>query len=113
MSLLAVHTNALLATPRAGKAAVHATASRGQPRNAQVQATAAVPTPRAERATSWPLGRIAFSLLPLAGSARRKTLETEVVKGSVWTHDQAPLLPHSSSSFRTPAFFALLPDGVA
>jgi len=88
MSLLAVHTNALLATPRAGKAAVHATASRGQPRNAQVQATAAVPKPRAERATSWPLGRIAFSLLPLAGSARRKTLETEVVKGSVWTHDQ-------------------------
>jgi hypothetical protein len=49
----------------------------------------AVPVvPPATRDTSWRLGGIAFSLLPLAPGARRKTIQTEVVRGSVWTHDQ-------------------------
>jgi len=38
---------------------------------------------------SWPLGKVAFSLLPLAGtSTRRATIEQEVVKDKIWTHDQ-------------------------
>ena len=36
----------------------------------------------------WDLSRVAFSLLPLAPGARRKTIFSEVVKGSVWTADQ-------------------------
>lgn len=36
---------------------------------------------------SWPLGRFAFSGLPLE-RARRKTLLREVVKGRIWTLDQ-------------------------
>ncbi len=40
--------------------------------------------PRRERGQSWSIGRLAFSLLPLAGSERRKTLETPVVPGRVW-----------------------------
>jgi len=46
------------------------------------------PRPRIEIGQSWPLGRIAFSLLPLAGAERRKTLQNELVRGRVWTHDQ-------------------------
>jgi hypothetical protein len=47
-----------------------------------------VARPRIDIGQSWPLGRVAFSLLPLAGSDRRKTLQTELVRGRVWTHDQ-------------------------
>ncbi len=47
---------------------------------------AIVPPPT--RDTTWKLGGIAFSLLPLAPGARRKTIQTEVVSGTVWTHDQ-------------------------
>lgn len=37
----------------------------------------------------WPLGKVAFSLLPLAGTySRRATVEEEVVKDCIWTHDQ-------------------------
>ena len=46
------------------------------------------PRPRVEVGQSWPLGRVAFSLLPLAGSDRRKTIPEEVVPGRVWTFDQ-------------------------
>eukprot|EP00962_Isochrysis_galbana_P046686 scaffold18850_cov103-Isochrysis_galbana.AAC.2 len=58
-----------------------------------VEALAARPAvgaarPRVDIGQSWPLGRIAFSLLPLAGSDRRKTLQTELVRGRLWTHDQ-------------------------
>ena len=36
--------------------------------------------------TEWNLGRYAFSLLPLApGGDRRKTLFSEVVKGTIWS----------------------------
>lgn len=38
--------------------------------------------------TRWDLGKVAFSLLPLAPGDRRKTIETCVVKDQVWTHDQ-------------------------
>lgn len=47
-----------------------------------------VPRPRIGLGESWQLGRIAFSLLPLAGSDRRKTVETEVVPRKMWTHEQ-------------------------
>lgn len=36
----------------------------------------------------WDLAGVAFSLLPLAPGMRRKTLQTEIVKGKVWTLDQ-------------------------
>lgn len=38
---------------------------------------------------AWPLGSVAFSLLPLFPGSRRKTLQTTVVKDKIWTHDQA------------------------
>lgn len=44
--------------------------------------------PPVQPETSWPLASVAFSLLPLAAGSRRKTLETTVVPGQVWTHDQ-------------------------
>lgn len=48
-----------------------------------------VPTPTKDPALSWPLGKVAFSLLPLAGtSSRRATVQEEVVPDSIWTHDQ-------------------------
>ena len=50
--------------------------------------------PRVGVGESWPLGRIAFSLLPLAGSDRRRTIEQVVVPGSIWTHDQIQGLLH-------------------
>lgn len=52
------------------------------------QARIGAARPRIEVCQSWPLGRIAFSLLPLSGTDRRKTMEAEVVKGQMWTHDQ-------------------------
>ena len=46
-------------------------------------------TPQMTKETSWPLGKVAFSLLPLAGtSTRRATVEEEVVPNRIWTHDQ-------------------------
>jgi len=53
-----------------------------------VRPVGAVARPRIDIGQSWPLGRVAFSLLPLSGSDRRKTLQTEVVRERVWTHDQ-------------------------
>ena len=49
----------------------------------------AVPNPADSSALSWPLGKVAFSLLPLAGtSTRRATVETTIIKDTMWTHDQ-------------------------
>lgn len=36
----------------------------------------------------WDLGKVAFSLLPLAAGDRRRTLFDEIVKGNIWTLDQ-------------------------
>jgi len=48
-----------------------------------------VPTPSFPKDLSWPLGKVAFSLLPLAGTAtRRATVQEEVIPGKIWTHDQ-------------------------
>jgi hypothetical protein len=48
-----------------------------------------VPTPPSTKDVSWPLGKVAFSLLPLAGtSTRRATVEEEVVKDTIFTYDQ-------------------------
>lgn len=49
---------------------------------------------RVDRGETWPLGRFAFSLLPLAGAERRKTIESTVVRDRVWTHDQVQGLLH-------------------
>jgi len=49
----------------------------------------AIASPAMSADVTWPLGKVAFSLLPLAGtSSRRATVEEEVVKGTIWTHDQ-------------------------
>jgi len=38
---------------------------------------------------SWPIGKVAFSLLPLAGTGtRRATVEEVIIPGQIWTHDQ-------------------------
>mmetsp|Transcript_27879 Transcript_27879/g.41146 ORF Transcript_27879/g.41146 Transcript_27879/m.41146 type:complete len:511 (+) Transcript_27879:95-1627(+) len=51
--------------------------------------SSAIPTPAFTKDLSWPLGKVAFSLLPLAGtSTRRATVEQEVVAGKIWTFDQ-------------------------
>jgi len=48
-----------------------------------------VPTPADSASMYWPLGKVAFSLLPLAGtSTRRATLETNIIENTIWTHDQ-------------------------
>jgi Domain of unknown function (DUF4336) len=48
-----------------------------------------IPTPRMTSELSWPIGKVAFSLLPLAGtSTRRATVETTIVPDTIWTHDQ-------------------------
>lgn len=48
-----------------------------------------VPTPPYTTDLSWPLGKVAFSLLPLAGtSTRRATVEAEIEPNAIWTHDQ-------------------------
>jgi hypothetical protein len=48
-----------------------------------------VPTPAFTKDVSWPLGKVAFSLLPLAGtSSRRATVEECIIPNQMWTHDQ-------------------------
>jgi glyoxylase-like metal-dependent hydrolase (beta-lactamase superfamily II) len=64
-----------------------ATALRSPPA-ATKPAAAELSRPTASAGQAWPLGRIAFSLLPLAGSGRRKTVEAEIIPGQMWTHDQ-------------------------
>lgn len=48
-----------------------------------------VPTLPMTSDVSWPLGKVAFSLLPLAGtSTRRATVEECIIPDTMWTHDQ-------------------------
>lgn len=48
-----------------------------------------IPSPAFTSDLSWPLGKVAFSLLPLAGtSSRRATVEECIVPDTIWTHDQ-------------------------
>ena len=60
-------------------------ASTNHVRHQHISMTATAPSSKGK---SWPLNRIAFSLLPLAGAERRATVECEVVRGRVWTYDQ-------------------------
>ena len=49
----------------------------------------AIVTPAFSKELSWPLGKVAFSLLPLAAtSTRRATVEECVIENTIWTHDQ-------------------------
>ena len=48
-----------------------------------------IPTPPFRKDLSWPLGKVAFSLLPLAGtSTRRATFQEEIVPNTIWTFEQ-------------------------
>ena len=47
-----------------------------------------VPTPKFDANLNWPLGKVAFSLLPLAGGVRRATVQETIVPNKIWTHDQ-------------------------
>jgi hypothetical protein len=47
-----------------------------------------IPSPKYNPSQSWPLGKVAFSLLPLAGGNRRATVVEEVVPNTIWTFDQ-------------------------
>ena len=51
-------------------------------------ATTSIKKPSYSSSLDWKLQRFAFSLLPLAPGARRKTMREEIVKNSVWTFDQ-------------------------
>jgi len=52
-------------------------------------ASSIVSTPAFVPDLSWPLGKVAFSLLPLAGTySRRATVEETIVENTIWTHDQ-------------------------
>ena len=52
-------------------------------------ASSAIATPKYATDVSWPLGKVAFSLLPLAGtSTRRATVEETIIPNQIWTHDQ-------------------------
>ena len=59
-----------------------------QPLSPPELGTAPLSVPEPDKKLRWNLGKIAFSLLPLAPGDRRKTMEEEVVPGKVWTHDQ-------------------------
>uniref|UniRef100_A0A7S2AMT3 DUF4336 domain-containing protein n=1 Tax=Octactis speculum TaxID=3111310 RepID=A0A7S2AMT3_9STRA len=50
--------------------------------------SATIDVPPSEQAYSWPLGRFAFSLIPLAPGERRRTVEECVIRDQIWTHDQ-------------------------
>ena len=51
--------------------------------------TAAITSPEFTKELSWPLGKVAFSLLPLAAtSTRRATVEECIIEDTIWTHDQ-------------------------
>lgn len=65
---------------------VSCAAASAAPQNVSAALGAATPPQTAD--TAWPLGKVAFSFFPMAGSDRRKTIETEVVRGRVWTHEQ-------------------------
>jgi len=47
-----------------------------------------VPTPKVDSNLDWPLGKVAFSLLPLAGGSRRATVQETILEDKIWTHDQ-------------------------
>lgn len=48
-----------------------------------------IETPSFTKEVTWPIGKVAFSLLPLAGtSTRRATVEECIIPDTMWTHDQ-------------------------
>jgi len=56
---------------------------------ATAASTIGVRVPPTTKDIEWPLGKIAFSLIPLAGtSSRRVTVEECLVPDTIWTHDQ-------------------------
>lgn len=69
-------------------ASVGSAATIGFPGTAAASPDYLVPTPPFSKEKYWPLGKIAFSLLPLAGGTRRATVEQCVIPDTMWTHDQ-------------------------
>ena len=59
---------------------------------AAASSAAVLSTPPQLRATTWPLGKVAFSLLPLAGTFTRRATTKETLvddgKNGIWTFDQ-------------------------
>jgi hypothetical protein len=56
--------------------------------NVQTKLTKDISLPESDRRYYWDLSKVAFSLLPIYPSVRRKTLIEEPVKGQIWTLDQ-------------------------
>ena len=55
----------------------------------QSASASVVTTPAFSKDVYWPVGKVAFSLLPLAGtSTRRATVEECIIPNTIWTHDQ-------------------------
>ncbi len=78
LSIAATTSATLLSSPTTALAATTTTST-----------TPVLPIPPQSRYTTWPLGKVAFSLLPLAGSyTRRATIMEEVVPNTIWTMDQ-------------------------
>ena len=64
-------------------------ATTSSPATAAASVDYLIPTPPLTKDSAWPLGKVAFSLLPLAGtSTRRATIEQCIVPDTIWTHDQ-------------------------
>jgi len=56
---------------------------------AKTVTSTALSIPPPEPDLTWPLGKVAFSLIPLSGTfSRRATVEECVVPDTIWTHDQ-------------------------
>ena len=57
--------------------------------SSSITTTATITSPEFTKELSWPLGKVAFSLLPLAAtSTRRATVEECIIEDTIWTHDQ-------------------------
>ena len=89
MGVLAASTAAQsmlgLSSPQLASAASDTAAATA----ASATTTAVITAPKYATDVSWPLGKVAFSLLPLAGTfTRRATVEETIVPGQIWTHDQ-------------------------
>jgi hypothetical protein len=60
-----------------------------------------VPTPPFPKEQYWPLGKVAFLLLPLAGTSTiRATVEECIVPDAIWTHDQIQGIVNVNASVR-------------
>ena len=90
ISTTAIASSIPLLSPATATAAAAATIEQFTTTAATITTAAtAIASPAFSKELSWPLGKIAFSLLPLAGtSSRRATVQQTIVEDNIWTHDQ-------------------------